>query len=779
MPGFSAGSAYVDLVPRLQKGWSGAVEKEVDGPLGRIRSKAGAIGKAVGIGLGVGVIGGGAALLKLGANLDDALDNIANKTGKIGPELTRVQDDFRAVAKRVPNDLGEVSDAVAALSSRTGLTGKPLQDLSTQLLTLSRITKTDLNTTIEESTRFFGDWGIKVGNQAGAMDSLFEISQKSGVGMSDLQTRLVKFGGPLRQLGFDWQTSAAMVAKFQKEGVNTDLVMGSMRIALGKMAKAGEDPQKTLARVTDEIKNAGSAGEANAKAIELFGARAGPDMAAAIREGRFEVQGLLKDVGESPNQIEKAAAATDDFGEKWGKIRNRLALALEPLASKLFDLVNKGFDKLAPLGDWLAKRLPGWAEKASHALEPVAEWVRNVGEDVGKFFAILNGTEDPDKSGVGRFAVFIRDRVLPIVREVVAWLQDHWKPVLIAVGAAFALLLAPITTVVAAIVFAYLRFGWFRDAVDAVVHWLTDTAAPAIANFAQAVQVVIAALVAWWKDHWDEIRAIVVGAVQIVARIVELAVKAILFVWTHYGDLIVNYVRAAFEFVKSIIEAALKIVRGIIDVVMGLLTGDWSRAWDGVKGILAGVWDAIGAVVKFGITSAKDAILAVMRTLGMLWAAAWDAMKSIATGIWHGLTKGMKAALNAIIAGIEKAINLAVDVINTALDGIDKAAGPWVNFGEIPHVHIGRLEHGGGARAGSLNLVGEAGPELLRMGSTGGHVFTNRELAALAGMDGDGAAGVTFARGAVQVDARGIEPLEVGDYAARQIGWRLTTRGRR
>lgn len=776
MPGFSAGSAYVDLVPRLQKGWSGAVEKEVDGPLRRIRGKAGAIGKAVGIGLGAGVIGGGALLFKIGADLDSALDNIQTKTGLVGDELSSVQDSFRNVAKRVPNDMGQVSDAVAALASRTGLTGKPLEDLSTRLLTLSRLTGSDLNSTIEQSTRFFGDWGVAVADQGPTLDEMFRLSQKTGVGMTDLQERLVKFGGPLRQLGFGWEESAALIAKFQKEGVNTDLVLGSMRISLGKMAKAGEDPQKTLARVTDEIKNAGSAGEANAKAIELFGARAGPDMAAAIREGRFEVADLLKTMKSGKGTIVGSAKATDDFGEKWGVLKNRLILAAEPLAGKVFDAVNKLFDKLVPFGEWIGDRMPGFLDRMSKALRPVGKWLGEIAGDVSLFWnALRTGFTKDEGTPIERFALMLREKVLPVVRQVLEWIGRNWKPILIAAAAAFALLTAPISTVVAALIYAYVRFGWFRNAVDAVVRWIVDVGIPMVKQFALAVREWIEKLVGWWKDHWEQIRAIVTGALELVQAIVARALDVILYVWQHYGDLILDVLKATFRFLRSIVEAGLKIIRGVIDFFVGLLTGDWSRAWDGIKGILSGVWDGIVAVAKFGVTLLKDGILAVLRTFEALWSAAWDRMKSILGSIWDGLIDAGRAALNGILHAIRSALNFAIDLLNAALDAIDKAAGPWINFGEIPHVPNFEIPTPKKPHGPVHPTVPPAG------GVPGkpGRNFTSSDFAALVPAS-SGTSGPLMAEGAVQVDARGItEPEVVGDYTARLIGWRLTTAGRR
>ena len=201
-------------------------------------------------------------ILKLGMDFDNAFDKIRVGTGATGDALEDLKDDFKAVYSSVPAGMADVSTAIADLNTRTGLAGKPLQELSTQMLNLSRITGEDLSGMIANSSRLFGDWSIAADDTAGTMDFLFKVSQSTGVGFNDLNAKLVQFGAPLRQMGFDLETSAAMLGKFEKEGVNTELVLGGLRVALGKMAKEGiTDTKAALEEVTKRIKEAGSTGE--------------------------------------------------------------------------------------------------------------------------------------------------------------------------------------------------------------------------------------------------------------------------------------------------------------------------------------------------------------------------------------------------------------------------------------------------------------------------------------------------------------------------------------
>lgn len=273
--------------------------------------------------------------------VDNAMDIIRAKTGATGKTLEGLGEDFRKVFGRVPQTAAEVGTAIGDLNTRLGLTGKPLQDMATQILNLARITNTDLNEAIRGVTRVFGDWSIKTEHQSDAADRLFKVTQLTGIALSRLTDITVQYGAPLRQMGFSFAEATALVGKFEKEGVNTELVLASLRIALITFAKAGEAPTQALQRMISEIKKAGSASAANKLAVEVFGARAGPDMAAAIREGRFEIQQLIKDLDRSRDTINQAAKDTESFSEKWGKLRNAVTLALEPLGKSLLDVFDR------------------------------------------------------------------------------------------------------------------------------------------------------------------------------------------------------------------------------------------------------------------------------------------------------------------------------------------------------------------------------------------------------------------------------------------------------
>jgi len=277
------------------------------------------IGAALGAAFGAVAV----AAAKLGGQVDAAFDTIRIGTGATGEALKGLEGDFKAVAGSVRDDIGLVGQVIADLNTRTGQTGEGLRTLAKDILDLSRITKTDAVANVAAATRVFGDWSIATEDQTGALDKLFRTSQATGIGVTNLMETVVQFGAPMRLLGFSFEESIALLGKWEKEGVNTETAFAGLKFSVKTLAKEGvkaADMGEAFRRKLDAIKkSADPVGES----IKLFGLRAGPDLAAAIIEGRFATEDLLAVINNTDETIATATAATEDFGDTLAKVFNR------------------------------------------------------------------------------------------------------------------------------------------------------------------------------------------------------------------------------------------------------------------------------------------------------------------------------------------------------------------------------------------------------------------------------------------------------------------------
>lgn len=311
-----------------------SAETSFSGMTSKITGLASTMG--IGVSLSFGTVA--AAAIKAALDIDNAFDRIRIGTGATGAALKGLQQDFTALFRSLPSTANDVSRAVADLNTRLGLTGEPLRQLATQVLNLARITESDLTSVIRGATRVFGDWGISTMQQGQSLDFLFKASQATGIEVSRLMDMIVQYGAPMRQFNFSFEEAATMLGKWEKEGVNTELVLGSLRIAIGEFARANIPLRQGLEETIRKILALGPGAQATAAAMKTFGARAGADMAAAILEGRLSIEDLLVTLQKSSETINKAAKDTEDFAEAWQRTKNRVTLILEPLGTQVLRL---------------------------------------------------------------------------------------------------------------------------------------------------------------------------------------------------------------------------------------------------------------------------------------------------------------------------------------------------------------------------------------------------------------------------------------------------------
>lgn len=178
---------------------------------------------------------------------------------------------------------------------------------------------------------------------------------------------------------------------------------------------------------------------------------------------------------------------------------------------------------------------------------------------------------------------------------------------------------------------------------------------------------------------------------------------------------------------------ALKVALGPIGLVLLAITGLIAigvllyKNWDTVSAKAKEIW---GAIVKFFETTWEslvgifknnwDKILLIIFPpvgLAMLVANNWGAIVNVVSGIWEKVKEVVKSAINDLIDKINafiqriNSIRISIPRVHIPLDGT--VGGGSVGFPSIPEIPT--LQHGGRIRTPGLAVVGETGPELLRL----------------------------------------------------------------
>lgn len=693
--------------------------KSLGGALGSAQGMLGGFAKA-GLAAGAAVAAGvgvaGFALFQIGDTFHDATNTIITGTGASGDALADLEQSFKDVFANVPADADTVANAIADLNTRLEITGEPLENLATKFVELSRITGTDVQGNIAAVSRVFGDWAIDTEDQALALDTLFKASQLTGIGVDDLSGKIVQFGAPLRQIGFTFEESTALFAKWEKEGVNAEAVAAGLKIGLGKMAKAGEEPIETFSRLVDQIAEAETMGDALSISAEAFGTRAGPDMAAAIREGRFELDDLVTALGDSEGALDDAADRTKGVSEKFTEMKNKIMVALEPLASAVFDKVGEAMDWFGDevLPDLIAgfQEISAWWDSHGPGIKATAMDIFGRIRDVIRTVVDFVETNWPKVvDGFRDFVDYVKTNVLPVVKDIADKLQTNLGP---------------------------------------IIQQVADTVIPLVQDISRSIQDAFQNVVDWVDANWPKIQETISTVVGLIRDTVETFLGWLQWFWNAAGDNILNQVMIVWDWIKQTIGAAMELIQGVIELVMGIITLDWDQAWTGIKNILSGVWDGITAAIDLGVGMIREILAGIANLLWDLLgvpfedAKQWaeDAAASIVTFFTDMPDKlaGIGTSIaDAIVGALKTAWNAAVQTINDLIpNSVGLGIGPSIDLPDnpLPTLHQGGL------------VPGTPGEEVLAVLQAGERVVPGVAAAA-----GQGMGGVTVHVGNVTIHA--------------------------
>lgn len=734
------------------------IEPETGGFAAKLKGMLGA--NAASAGLAAGVAAGaavGVGLFAIGEKFDTLYNTVKVKTGATGATFESLKGSVNNVLKGTAGSFSQVGTAVSLLYTRTGLTGGALEKLAKQQVTLARITKTDVAVNVDNATKLFAKYGVAAKDQGKELDVLFKASQQAGVGIDKIMEPMLRSGTTLQQFGFGVDKSAALIASLTKAGVNVQPALNGLRTAFSKIVKEGGDPVKVFEHLQTALTDGKNPALAMKEAMSLLGARGGAELASAIQKGKFSLDGMLHTITNGKGGIAATGDAVSTVGGKFTKLKNMALVAIQPIASAVYDFVNNALGKLLT---WLTSSGPKFAG-AFDKLRPIIETIKNaflavvpVVKQVGD--ALLNFAKGNIATVLGAIGAALFLIAAPAVVGGITALVGSF----IALFTIANLEVVAFIALVAGVIYAYQHFETFRNIIDSVATWLTSVAWPAIQQFAKYIVNEFQALVGAVSSRWNDIRLSIEHVLTAIKVIVAVTLAPIFFIWEHFHQQIMAVVMTVWTLIKAIIQNALQVVQGVIDIVLGVLSGHWSRAWKGIQEVVGGVWNLIVAIVKAAIgivwqviqAGLKLAATVVSTGIGLivgffqkLPGRILSAIGDATTWLFHVGQQIMAGLVNGIThAGVnigQAIINQLPGPVQGLVGGLLGVGGSSKDFSQAfgtkstPQRRTGQARAGGGSvMAGVGYPVGEHGPEWFTPGQSG-TIIPNR---------GAGGSGVTI-----------------------------------
>lgn len=655
--------AQVEAQRMAESGW-GKTSKvfESMGPkLTKMGDGLKSIGKSLMIGVTAPVLGIAAASGKAFAEVDKGLDTVTQATGATGGELKKLQNSFKDVYGNFPADAETVGGVLGEVNTRLGFTDKELESATESFLKFSHITGSDGVQAVQLITRAMGDAGIEADEYQSVLDMVAKAAQASGISVDTLADSITKYGAPMRAMGFEMKESIALFSQWEKSGVNTEIAFSGLKKAISNWGKAGKDPREEFKKTLAEIERTPDIASATSLAIEAFGAKAGPDLADAIKGGRFSYQEFLKTIEDSQGTVNQTFKDSESGSERFKVAMNKLKL----VGADVWASIESAF---APVMEELIKKL-----------SVAVDWFSSLSDGSKRSIVIFGGIAaaiGPVVFGLGAFISTVGNAVTvlaPLLASIakagglISFLSTK-VPIL---GTVFTALTGPIGIVLGvlaglavAFTIAYKKSETFRNFVNGAIESVKQT----FSNFIQFIQPfidsvknifkqAISAIVDFAKDIWSQINGFfnengisIVQALQNICNFIKAIFEFILnfvikpimfaiwqvmqFIWPAVKALIVS----TWENIKGVIQGAINIILGIIKVFSSLFTGNWRGVWDGIVMILKGTVQLIWNLIQLWFVGK---ILGVVRYFGGL-------LKGLITIIWVAIIGVFKKSLSAI-----------------------------------------------------------------------------------------------------------------------------------
>lgn len=590
------------------------------GFLNKFTSKFGKAGPLVAAGIAaipVAAVAAGKALYNIGAEFDSMYDTIRIGTGASGQAFESLKGSARNIASTVPADFDKIGKSLADVNTRTGLTGKTLETVSCQFLEAGRILGEEID--INKATGALNGFNITGKKTEAGMDTLFRVSQATGISMNDLSGIPGKNAPALQSLGFSFNESAAMAGLLNKSGLDANKTLGSMGKALLEVSKSGEKPADAFKRVTGEmgtmLKKGDEAGALNL-ASKLFGTRGAPQFIGALKSGAINMDAIGKAAQGSGDTILGVGKETADAAEAWQLLKNNAKLALEPLASGVFNAVGQSLGWLAGL----IKNLSG-----SGGLGAMGKAFNSPGlKAAGKLF-----------KDIGTQAQGLYQAIKPVAAAIIGALMPIFTALLPIVTGTF-------TTIGSIIKGALQIIKGILQVFKGIFTGDWNTLWSGLKSIVSGV--------------WGAITGILSGAFQLVQGIFQTALAVIITLWSGAWNGIKGLVTAIWGGIGGIIAGGWNRVKSFFTGGVSLIKNLWGAGWHWVHAKAVSIWRGITGAISSGVGRAvgvvrglpgravaavgnlghrlvgagKDLIRGFINGVGSLGSAVWDAGKRIA-----------------------------------------------------------------------------------------------------------------------------------------------------
>lgn len=527
----------------------------------------------------------GAASVAAFNEVDTGLDTIIQKTGASGETLDSMQKSMEEIATTIPTGFDQAGAAVGEVNTRFGVMGDELTDLSSKFIQFAELNGTDVSGSIDKVQASMAAFGLDVSQAGNVLDILNKAGQDTGVSMDTLASALTANSTTLQEAGFTFEQSAGFIANLNKNGLDSSAVMSGLQKALKNATKEGKPLSQALKELQDGLKNAKNDTEAMQKATELFGAKAGPQMVKALKEGRISLDASANSIENWSDSVENTFNATLDAPDKLKVTFNELKLVGADLGGTLLEMVVPALQKLSEIVHAAREAWSGLDDSQKKMIITIAGVAAAIGPVMTVIGTVIT-TVGTLVAGIGS-VIGVLSGIAPVVGAAVAAFGPF-----IAIGAA----------VVAAGVLIYKNW----DTIKAKAAELDEAIKNKFEEIKNNVHEKWEAVKQKTSETWDAIKQKATETGTTMVNGVNTTLSNIQAAYVSHGGGISGAAAAIMTAVEGAFQTGYDTLNTLTNGKLGEVVNAFNEKTGGLLTKAKEVWEGIKATVQAGVDKLKD-----------------------------------------------------------------------------------------------------------------------------------------------------------------------------